>query len=43
VPAGFAPGAIAGPLLGVLSGRGPRALTLLDPMLPALRSIPSLA
>jgi hypothetical protein len=43
VLAGFALGALAGTLLVVLTGRSTRASALLDPMLQALRSIPSLA
>lgn len=43
VLAGFVLGALAGTLLGILTGRNARACALLDPMLQALRSIPSLA
>jgi sulfonate transport system permease protein len=41
--AGFAFGAIAGILLGALTGASPTASRLLDPTVQALRAIPSLA
>jgi sulfonate transport system permease protein len=40
---GFALGAAAGTLLGALCGASPLARALLDPLLQALRSVPSLA
>ena len=43
VLAGFALGAVAGTLFGALSGALPLARRLLDPMLQALRAIPSIA
>jgi sulfonate transport system permease protein len=41
--AGFAFGAVAGILLGALTGASPAASRLLDPTIQALRAIPSLA
>jgi sulfonate transport system permease protein len=43
VAVGFVLGALAGTLLGVLTGRSARVYALIDPSLQALRSIPSLA
>jgi sulfonate transport system permease protein len=40
---GFAIGAIAGTLLGMLNGANPVAARLLDPSIQALRAIPSIA
>lgn len=40
---GFALGAIAGTLLGMLNGASPLAARLLDPSIQALRAIPSIA
>ncbi|MET0606008.1 MAG: ABC transporter permease subunit, partial [Beijerinckiaceae bacterium] len=43
VAAGFAIGAVAGTLAGALTGASPLLRRLLDPMLQALRAIPSIA
>src|SRR6202789_2965613 len=40
---GFAIGAVAGTLLGMLNGASPWAMRLLDPSIQALRAIPSIA
>jgi sulfonate transport system permease protein len=40
---GFAIGAVAGTLMGMLNGASPWALRLLDPSVQALRAIPSIA
>ena len=40
---GFAIGAVAGTLLGMLNGASPWAMRLLDPTIQALRAIPSIA
>jgi sulfonate transport system permease protein len=40
---GFAVGAVAGTLLGMLTGASPLAARLLDPSIQALRAIPSIA